>query len=296
MRIGILLILLLFLSGCALFEVAPEEEDMEELDVEEFLEEEPETLGELVGIEDNEAEEQQEEEPEEPDVDEARIDVVLDEDAGTATAKGVFYGESVDESFDYTDIDAIIFELHTTLGTTLDLTRMAVYVDDEPYLKPSQTPAVQQIVAEQKEKRTDFSAIPIIYEKEDGLIRGIGCELNKGLLRIVFHNEEENAVPFYQQVIPKIDGALVTYLNKKMIYPLYCEDDAEVIGVNSSLECIKAGVFFVQEGRLSRFGDNEIQFDPNEQDQLIISRPGFKEEVKFFCNVTIAPVDQTNST
>ena len=296
MRIGILLILLLFLSGCALLEVAPEEEDMEELYVEEFLEEEPETLGELVGIEDNETEEQQEEEPEEPDVDEARIDVVLDEDAGTATAKGVFYGESVDESFDYTDIDAIIFELHTTLGTTLDLTRMAVYVDDEPYLKPSQTPAVQQIVAEQKEKRTDFSAIPIIYEKEDGLIRGVGCELNKGLLRIVFHNEEENAVPFYQQVIPKIDGALVTYLNKKMIYPLYCEDDAEVIGVNSSLECIKAGVFFVQEGRLSRFGDNEIQFDPNGQDQLIISRPGFKEEVKFVCNVTIAPVEQTNST
>ena len=289
-KVIILLSLLFLLSACSLFETV-EEDELEPEDLptleEVFGEDEPETLGELVG----EEPEEEEQPPEQPKQKIPRIDIYLNEDAGTSRAEGEFYGDIVDEDFDYTDIDAIMFDLTKILNTKIDEVRLVVYVDDEPYLKPSQSATAQQHFAEIQEKETNFSAIPIVFTKEEGFIRAIGCDMNESVLRITFHNPTEQEVPLYKIVIPRLQGALVTYLNKKMILPLYCEDNKQVIPSNRSLDCIKAGVFFVQAKTINIF-DEEMHYDKNLEDQLVVTRPGYNEEVKFRCK----PETITNQT
>jgi len=294
-KVIILLSLLVLISACSLFETVQEDElEPEDLPTieEVFGEDEPETLGELVGEEPEE--EPEEQPPEQPKQKIQRIDVYINEAAGTSRAEGEFYGDIVDEDFDYTDIDAIMFDLSKILNTKIEEVQLVVYIDDEPYLKPSQSAATQQHFAEIQEKETNFSAIPIVFTKEEGFIRAIGCDMNESVLRIIFHNPTEQEVPLYKIVIPRLQGALVTYLNKKMVLPLHCEDNKQVIPSNRSLDCIKAGVFFVQAKTTNIF-DEEMRYDESLEDQLVVTRPGYNEEVKFRCKPETIK-NQTNTS
>ena len=292
MKKVVVFLMVFLLPACSLFETLPEDElEPEDLPTieEVFGEDEPETLGELVGEEPEE--ELEEQPPEEPKEKIPRIDIYVNEATGTSRAEGEFYGDIVDEDFDYTDIDAIMFDLSKILNTKIEEVRLVVYIDNEPYLKPSQSAATQQNFAEIREKEINFSAIPIVFTKEEGFIRAIGCDINQSVLRVIFHNPTEQEVPLYKLVIPRVKGALVTYLNKKMILPFYCEDNKQVIPSNRSLECVKADVFFVQAKTTNIF-DEEMRYDESLEDQLVVTRPGYNEEVKFRCE----PETITNQT
>jgi len=243
------------LASCALLEPAePDELKEEEIPtVEEYLEEEPETLGEIIAAEENKTENKTEEKKEEV---KSRIDIWINKDADTTKVNGTFYSEKVSETFSYTDLDAIIFDLANTLNTKLDEVRLIVYVDGERYLKPTQSVVAAEAEAKEQQKTTDFAAIPVIFTKDEGYIRGVGCDLNQGLLKIVFYNNETEDVPFYRNVFPRIKMGLVTYINKKIIVPLYCENNSQVIPANSTIECIRAGVFFVKAKTSSVFSEN----------------------------------------
>lgn len=301
-KIILLLIIISLLSACSLFEPTPPEElEEDELPtVEEILgEEEPETLGELVEAEENKTEEEPEEDTEVEKPEETRIDITTDNVTETARAEGKYEGQTVYKTFSFIDIDAMIFDLASLLDVTLDDIRLILYIDGQPFIKPSQSDAAVQHFAEIQEKETNFDNIPIIFTKDEGLIRAIGCDLNQSIIRIVYYNNGSTEIPFFQQVTPKIKNALVTYFNKKMAYPLYCKDDAVVIAPNGTVDCIKAAVTFVRTPKTNIF-DEETSYNNDSQDQLVLSRPGFKEEVNFLCKEDMEPIEisfpETNQT
>jgi len=184
----------------------------------------------------------------------------------------------------FTDKDAIVFDVSREVKKPLNYIRLIISFDGKPFLRPSEKEAVKDDVKEALPegdvKTSDFEYATYIVEKEDGIIRKVGCSLENKVIRLELFNDGIDPIPLYRAVIPRVRNALVIYINSKMIKKLYC-DGAEEIPPGESITCVQWDIFFINEGSQTIISDGE--FDDSLEDSLVVSRPGYHEAVKFKC-------------
>ena len=230
------------------------------------------------------------EEPEEtPDEDPVievqadRVDVHIARSAGgnKSEVTSVFGGKTQKYTLAEGDKDAVIFEIAKKEGKPLKLIRSVTYFDGIAYLRPSERASFTEAVSTETDATIEAAEIPLFIEKDDGFIRGIGCSLEKGILRVKLHNDGEKDFPFYRDVRPRIKGALVVTLNTRVLAGLYC-GGKEVLKAGASLDCVKSNTLFVRTRQ--KVGLNENATDTAKvKDLLVAYYPGYFERVDFDC-------------
>jgi len=143
-----------------------------------------------------------------------RVDVKLGD--GSAEIKGWF--NNVHHEFDvpYDDKDAIIFDAADKWGVLLFDMRYAIYFDGNRHLRPSQVDSATEGIAQLKDGTLKVDYIEWVAEKDDGFIRKVGCDRNKGIIKFEVHNFMDIDLPIWRDVKPRIKGSLVTRINKEL--------------------------------------------------------------------------------
>lgn len=205
-----------------------------------------------------------------------RVDVILG--IGSAEIYGTIGGVAKRFSAPYTDKDAITFDIAKEWGKKVYEVRGLAYFNGEPYSIKALEAAKEEKAKEDEKNVEAFnvSAIPLIKEFEAGIVRGIGCSLEQSILRLKLANEGAKELPMFRDVLPRIKGALVVYLNNRLL-ELQCADS---IAPGEVIECIKTNVVFAAE-RAGTVVNPDAEF--NQPDILAISVPGRHEQFTFRC-------------
>jgi len=202
----------------------------------------------------------------------------------TSAVKAEILDIPYDFSIKFTDKDAIIFEVSKEVKKPLNYVRLIISFGGKPFLRPSEKEAakddIKEALPDGDVNTSDFGYATYIVEKEDGIVRKIGCNLENKVIRLELFNDGIDPIPLYRPVIPRVRNALVIYLNSKMIKKLYC-DGAEEIPPGESITCVQWDLFFINEGSQGLLSDGE--FDESLEDSLVVSRPGYHETIKFKC-------------
>ncbi len=205
-----------------------------------------------------------------------RIDVVLGVES--AEIYGTIDGIAKRFSAPYTDKDAIVFDVAKGWGKKVYQVRGLVYFNGEPYSIKALEVAKEEKANEDEKNVEAFniSSIPLIKEYETGIVRAIGCSLEQSILRLKLANEGAKELPMFRDVLPRIKGALVVYLNNRLL-ELHCADN---VAPGQIIDCIKTNVKFATE-RTGTVINPNAEF--NQPDILAISVPGKHEQFTFKC-------------
>lgn len=205
-----------------------------------------------------------------------RVDVVLG--AETAEISGTINGITKQFSAPYIDKDAIIFDIAKEWDKKPKEIRGFVFFDGKPYsiaaVESAKAEATKQV--EKNVSNFNVSSIPFLSEYSSGIVRGIGCNFEKKFLRLKLANDMAKELPMYRNVLPRIKGALIVYLNGKLL-ELQCTDS---IPPGQAVECVKADVQFVM-AKQSNVLDESALFKLS--DIVAISIPGRHEQFSFKC-------------
>ncbi|MBI4448814.1 hypothetical protein HY641_02185 [Candidatus Woesearchaeota archaeon] len=225
-----------------------------------------------------------------------RVDVHLIKSAGgnKSEVTATFGGKTQSFTLAQSDRDAVIFEVSKKFVKPLKLVRSVTYFDGDAYLRPSERESFSEALASDEDEKIDEQTIPIFIEKDDGFIRGVGCSLERGILRIKLQNDGEQDFPLYRDVRPRIKGALVVTLNTRVLAGIYC-GGKDILKAGSSLDCIKSNTLFVRTRQ--KVGINENATDvPKVKDFLVAYYPGYFEKVEFDCAPGIKLLPKVNIT
>ena len=205
-----------------------------------------------------------------------RVDVTLG--AASAEISGTIAGIAKQFSAPYADKDAIVFDIAKEWNKKPKEIRGFVFFDNKPY-SIAAVEGVKAEVAKLIEKNVsnfNVSSIPFLSEYTSGIVRGIGCDFEKKLLRLKLANDMAKGLPMYRNVLPRIKGALIVYLNGKLL-ELQCTD---VIASGQVVDCIKADAQFVL-AKQNNVLDESALFKLS--DIVAISIPGRHEQFSFKC-------------
>lgn len=219
-----------------------------------------------------------------------RIDVHQYKSGGSNKSDviALFGGKTTKFTLDEGDKDAVIFEISKKFGKPLKLIRSLIYFEGFPYLKPSQLKATTEIVATAADEKLNPETIPFLVEKEEGFIRGVGCILEKNLLRVKVANEGDEDIKLFRDVRPRIKGALVISLSTRVLAGLYC-DGKDVIPAGKIVDCVKTNVMFIRTRQKVEINENATDAS-NVKDLLVAYQPGYYEKVAFDCYPGIQPI------
>jgi len=219
-----------------------------------------------------------------------RIDVTtLGESSQIA---GTVNGRTFDFTVAYTDKDAIAFDIHEKWGISLNEARLITFVDNNPLLRPSEkaelTEEFSSLAVEEEffesTENTRFTNITFDVTREEGVLRGVGCNFDEKLIKFKVYNPFNEPLPFFQDVRPRIKGAIAFYVNNRLIIPS-CEGK-QALEFNESVDCVKANVFFVRSKDSNVIYD-AANFESTLNDSVNIKRPGLQEALKFECTPVI---------
>ncbi len=207
---------------------------------------------------------------------EDRVDVTLGVDS--AEVSGVLGGITRRFSTPYDDKDAIIFDIAREWNKKVADVRALVYFNGRPYSIKAIKQAEEEVSRGQEKNAESFnlSSIPFIKEFDSGVVRGIGCDFNKGLLRLRLANEFNEDLAMYRNVLPRIKNALVVYFNNKVV-ELHCVDS---IASGEIIDCIKGNIVFAASKQGSVVDEN-AEFEVI--DVLAVFRPGMNAQFPFRC-------------
>ena len=195
------------------------------------------------------------------------------------------------------DPDAIIYDVAKRYGQPLKTLRYIIYFNGNPYLKPTQSRKTADAIANVQQKSINPTDIPLAVEKNNGFIQALGCSLEKNLLRIVLKNDGDLDIKLYRDVHPRIKGALVLTLNKKVLEDIYCAGK-DVLKAGGVLDCIKSNVVFVRTRQKNELTENATDAQ-KVKDQLAATYPGYSEKIEFDCELGMGdyvPATDTSST
>lgn len=207
---------------------------------------------------------------------ENRVDVVLGVDS--AEVAGTIDGITRSFSTPYDDKDAIVFDVAKEWDKKVTDVRALIYFNGKPYSVKAIKQAEEEVSREQEKDVESFNLSSILFIKEfdSGVVRGIGCDFNRNLLRLRLANEFNEDLPMYRNVLPRIKNALVVYLNNKVV-ELHCVDS---IAPGEVVDCVKSNIVFAASKQGSVVDEN-AEFEVI--DVLAVFRPGMNAQFPFKC-------------
>lgn len=222
--------------------------------------------------------------PPEPSKSKNRIDVSTRSNGADVTA--LINGAENKFFVPDTDVDAIVFDISQELRMGVKEVRPLVYINGAPYLKPSELKKAQEKLAQAEAATFDPRTINISATKEEGFIRAVGCDLERRYLRVDLVNPTEKKAPLYKNrdVFPRVKDALILSLNRRMLENVNCQD-LSMLEPGGNATCIKAGAIFISSGSHSGFETN-ASYDTSQPDIVGVNRPGYREQIEFYCKAT----------
>jgi len=130
-----------------------------------------------------------------------------------------------------------------------------------------------EMEAAEVEKREVMSG-EYIATKEDGVIRGVGCDADSNTVLFELHNPTETDWTFYKKVVPTPPNQIKLVLNGLTLLDLDC--DAELLAAGETVKCSKTGS---EAEHLIKFRKPETEF----VDDLTTVATGGRDELKFRC-------------
>ena len=217
-----------------------------------------------------------------------RIDITTS--GGKGHVKGTVKG--ISHSFDapYDDVDALIFDASDKWDMSLFETRYIVWINGNRYLKPTQEKATEEAIAKIEDPNMDTSGIGYVVTKDEGYLRAVGCDRDRGILTLKIHNIAEEPVPMWRDVKPRIKGAIVFRLNKVVLGTMYCENK-EVLEPDTEYKCRKSGITFIEDRQTSTIHDDVDYGDV--KNQIVVQRPGVTEIIDFTCPATPVKAEES---
>lgn len=220
--------------------------------------------------------------PVEPAKPQNRIDATTQ--STTSRVVSTFDGKTEEFTVPDVDHDAIVFDIAQHLGRGAKEVRPFIYINGGAYLKPAELKKALETVAVKEATTFNISSVPITKTKEDGFLRGVGCDLDNGYLRIDLANDGEDDVPIYKSrdVAPKVKNALVISLNRRPLENMNCGNTSFVLQAGLKMTCIKGQSTFISSGSHNAFQTNG-SYDLSQPDVVWANRPGYKEVIEFHC-------------
>ena len=111
-----------------------------------------------------------------------------------------------------------------------------------------------------------------LVTKEDGVIRGAGCDYKSRTVTFELNNPSETDWTFYKKVSPTPPNQIKTVFNGLTLLDITC--DAETLKAGETVKCSLSGT-----ANMVKFRDPSTEF----MDDFTIIAPGNRDELKFRC-------------
>ena len=122
---------------------------------------------------------------------------------------------------------------------------------------------------------------PMVYKgdymatKEDGIIRGVGCDPESNTIFFELHNPTDNDWTFYERVVPTPPNMIRVVLNGNTLTEMEC--DAETLAPGTTVKCSKTGAAPEDKVVFQQLQRSE------ENDRLSVKAVGHRDELRFRC-------------
>ena len=183
------------------------------------------------------------------------------------------------------DPDALVFDIAQELGKGIREIRPFVFINGQSYLKPSEQKKALEKVGQKETALFDASKISIMATKEEGFLRGVGCDLSQKYIRVDLTNPTENPVTIFKNknTFPKVKSAMAIFLDRRPLTDMACSGGVYTFAPGDNFTCIKGNVAFIALGSRNLFETN-ASYDASQPDEVAITRPGYKESMPFYCH------------
>jgi len=227
--------------------------------------------------------------PAEPAKPQNRIDVRTGSKSSDVTS--LWDGKTEKFTVPDVDVDAVAFDIAQHLGKGIREVRPFIYINGEAYLKPTELKKELAKYSQNEVKSFNISTIPILATKEEGFIRGVGCDFEKKYLRVDLANPSDKELTIYKEggSGPKIKDALVISLNRRLLGDMNCGDSNKV-SPGLKVSCVRGASIFISGGSMNQ-AETNASYDTSKPDLVYATRPGYHESIQFFCRPS-----QGNST
>ncbi len=209
----------------------------------------------------------------------------IDARTGYTTSDVTSTWDGKTEKFTVPDVDkdAVAFDIAQHLGRGIREVRPFIYINGEAYLKPTELKKELAKYAQSESKTFNISTIPILAVKEEGFIRGVGCDLEKKYLRVDLANPSDKEVTIYKEggSGPKVKDALVISLNRRLLGDMNC-GESNKLGAGLKVSCVRGEAIFISGGSMNQ-ADTNASYDTTKPDLVYATRPGYHESIQFFC-------------
>jgi len=147
-----------------------------------------------------------------------------------------------------------------------------------PVAPAEPAPAETAPAEPEKETEAEPTTQPMTGEylatKEDGVIRGIGCDADSNTVMFELHNPTETDWAFYKKVSPTPPNQIKVSFNGLTLLNLDC--DADILAAGETVKCSKTG----KEAKdLVKFREPHTEF----MDDLSTIATGGRDELRFRC-------------